>query len=388
MKKLLLYLFSTLLLSTLAAATALYYISSDLPQIVRVEDYHPLLVTEAFDRNGEKIGEFFREKRTLVPFKEIPPLIIDAFLAAEDSQFYEHGGINYRAIFRAVLTNLKAGRTVQGGSTITQQTAKTLMLSPEKTFLRKIKEAILAQRMEIHLSKEDILYLYLNQIYFGQGAYGIQEAAKTYFRKNIKDLTLGEVALIAGLPKAPSRYSPVRNPKRAKQRQVYVLNRMMITKVISKEDAQREIQTPLDIYVRENFQKTAPFYLETIRQILVDQLGESQVLDKGLRIYTSLDKEKQLTAQKEVQLGLRHLDKRQGYRGAQQNIKDPLKHEEFLMEERKKLIRLFTPKRTLLPDGTIFQPPLLDRASVPPPPLIPPYIKEEQIITGIVEKNR
>ncbi len=389
MKKLILSLCAVAFLMIVVGATTLFYISSNLPQIVTVEDYEPLLVSEVYDRNNEKIGNFFREKRTLVPFNEIPPMIIDAFISAEDSQFYEHSGINYISIFRAFIANLRAGRKVQGGSTITQQTAKSILLSPEKTIIRKIKEAILAQRMEAHLSKEDILYLYLNQIYFGQGAYGIKEAAKTYFRKDINELSLGEVAVLAGLPKAPSRYSPTRNPKKAKQRQNYVLSRMVTTGVISQEQAEREQSTPLVVYTRQDFQKTAPFYLETIRQILVERLGESQILDKGLRIYTGLDINKQISAQKEVKKGLRNLDKRQGYRGVDSHIEDPLKYTAFLMEERKHLIKKSSPLRTIMPDGTIPQPDLLDRetnldSNNKPLPNIPPYLEIGQITKGIV----
>ena len=389
MKKLILSLVAVGFAMILIGASTLFYISSNLPKIVTVEDYHPLLVSEVYDRNGQKMGEFFREKRTLLPFKDIPPMLVNAFIAAEDDQFYEHSGINYVSIFRAFIANLRAGRKVQGGSTITQQTAKSILLSPEKTIIRKIKEAILATRMEAHLSKEDILYLYLNQIYFGQGAYGVQEAAKTYFRKDIKNLSLGEMAILAGLPKAPSRFSPTRNPKRAKQRQNYVLGRMAATGFISEEQAKEEKNTPISVYVRENFQETAPFYLETVRQILVKELGESQVLDKGLRIYTSLDLEKQKAAQEEVQKGLRHLDKRQGYRGSKKHIKDPLKYNDFLVKERKRLLLKHTPERVILADGTTPLPAPLDRETNKdengkPLANIPPYIKLEQIIHGVI----
>lgn len=326
-------------------------IKSNLPKLITVADYDPLLVTDVYDRNNKKIGEFFRERRQLVPVEKIPKHVLNAFLAAEDDQFYQHGGINLQAIMRATIANIKAGRSVQGGSTITQQVAKTLLLSSEKTLTRKLKDMLLAIEMEKNLSKDDILYLYLNQIYFGQSAYGIEMAAQTYFHKKSEQLSLTEAAILAGLPQAPSRYSPVYNPERAKERQVYVLKRMAEVGFITEEESKKAINEPVKVFIKVNYEEFAPYFLETVRQILVQQIGEDNLLDKGLKVYTSLDIEKQKSAQKSVQIGLKELDKRQGFRGPLNSIKNDDEVEKFLIDQRLKLIAEANPARTILPDG-------------------------------------
>lgn len=348
------------ILIIVAVATSIFVLSafiwigsikSSLPQILEIKDYQPLLVSPVFDRNNKKIGEFFRERRTLVPYEKIPQKVIQAFLASEDDQFFEHSGINLLAITRAMLANMRAGRNVQGGSTITQQVAKTFFLSPEKTLSRKVREAMLALQLEENLKKEEILYLYLNQIYFGHGAYGIENAAQTYFKKSVSELNVAEGAILAGLPQAPSRYSPVLNPQKAKERQRYVLNRMATVKFISHEEAEKWVNTPIKVYVRDAFEEIAPYYQETIRQILVHQLGEEMVLDKGIKVYTSLDLEKQQAAQKSVRDGLKSLDKRQGFRGPSKNISEIAEIGLYLDGQKKKLILETTPERTINPDG-------------------------------------
>lgn len=265
-------------------------IKSSLPKIMEIKDYQPLLVSPVFDRHNKKIGEFFNERRTVVPYNQIPEKVVQAFLAAEDDQFFKHSGINFLAILRAMMANMRAGKNVQGGSTITQQVAKTFFLSPEKTISRKIREAFLAWSLEDNLSKEDILFLYLNQIYFGHGAYGIENASQTYFKKTVSKITLPEAAILAGLPQAPSRYSPVTNPQKAKERQRYVLNRMANVGFISPQEADGAVKEPVKVYIREDYKESAPYFLETIRQVLFQQLGEEVVLDKGIKIYTSLDR--------------------------------------------------------------------------------------------------
>lgn len=350
-KNSLIALVALVVIGSVVGFAAFKYVKASLPQMITLDDYQPLLVSKVFDRNGKNIGEFFRERRVLIPYSEIPKDLVNAFLAAEDDSFFQHKGINYVAMLRAQLANLKAGHTVQGGSTITQQVAKTLLLTNERTIIRKIKDVLLALEMEKHLSKEDILYLYLNQIYFGQGAYGVGMAAETYFRKNVKDLKLEEIAILAGLPKAPSAYSPVTNPSRAKERQVYVLNRMADVGFIDKTVAEEAIKQPVTVYLRETFEDHAPFYLETLRQLLVAQVGEEAVLDKGLRIYTSLDLDKQKAAQESLIQGLKNLDKRQGYRGPLRNTVDPKEVGEFLMKTRNKLISEASEERIIQPDG-------------------------------------
>lgn len=351
MKKVLLALSVLMILGLLGAYGTYKYVLTTLPKLITVEDYEPLLVSQVYDRNGKKIGEFFRERRVLVPYKQIPKDLVNAFLAAEDDQFFQHGGVNYLAILRATIANIKAGHSVQGGSTITQQVAKTLLLTSEKTMLRKVKDILLAQEMESHLSKEDILYLYLNQIYFGQGAYGIQLAAETYFRKPVSKLTLPEMAILAGLPKAPSAYSPVHNPTRAKERQVYVLKRMAEVGFVKPEIAEAAIKEPVKIYTREKFEGYAPFFLETVRQMLNSQIGEDTVLDRGLKIYTSLDLDKQIVAQEATIANLKDLDKRQGFRGPIKNVIEPKEVGEFLLKTRNNLISEVSPERIIQPDG-------------------------------------
>ncbi len=319
--------------------------------MIKIDDYKPLLVSQVFDRNNEIIGEFFRERRKIVQYKDIPQDIIHAFIAAEDDEFFKHHGINLQALVRAAIANMRAGKNVQGGSTITQQVAKTLLLSSEKTFTRKLKDILLALQMEENLTKEQILFLYLNQIYFGQSAYGIEMASQTYFKKPVKQITLSEAALLAGLPKAPSEFSPVRNPSRAKERQIYVLRRMADVGLITKDQAEAAIQEPIKVYLKTDYETLAPFYLETVRQLLVKQLGEDIVLDQGLKIYTGLDLKKQISANESVNTGLKELDKRQGYRGAFQKLTSPEEIQEHLDKLRTKLILESNPERIILPNG-------------------------------------
>lgn len=386
LKKIILAIVALGLLGIVAVVLIVKSIQSSLPQIITVQDYKPLLVSEVFDRNGKTIGEFYRERRTLLEYKDIPKNLVNAFLAAEDDQFFQHKGINPQAIFRAALANLRAGRSVQGGSTITQQVAKTLLLTDEKTLTRKLSDILLAMEMERNLSKEDILYLYLNQIYFGQSAYGVEQAAQTYFRKPAKNLRIAEMAILAGLPQAPSRYSPVRNPLRAKERQAYTLRRMADVGYITKQEAEAAIQEPVKVYVRENYEEFAPFYLETIRQLLVSALGEDMVLDKGLRIHTGLDLEKQRAAQDSVLAGLKSLDKRQGYRGPIKNLSDAQAITEFLTENQKKMILDFTPERIIMPDGKFADiVPVKSEKDKKDHPLLPPYIKINDTVQAVVE---
>lgn len=371
-----------IVVGALIAVGSLLSIKSSLPKIMQIKDYEPLLVSQVYDRNGKKIGEFFRERRTLVAYDKIPKHLINAFLAAEDDQFFKHNGINYLAILRAMMANIRAGKNVQGGSTITQQVAKTFFLSPEKTIFRKIREALLAMQLEDNLSKEEILYLYLNQIFFGNTAYGVENAAQTYFRKSVDKLTLEESAILAGLPQAPSRYSPVKNPKSAKERQVYVLNRMADVGFITRDDAAKAIQTPVKVYMRENYEEFAPYYLETVRQILVQQLGEEMVLDKGIKVYTGLDLDKQKAAQDSVLAGLKQLDKRQGYRGALRRVETKEDIEKFLADEQKKLISAAATERTILPTGEFEE--ILSLKKLDPRLAMPNYLKLNESYQALV----
>jgi penicillin-binding protein 1A len=363
-------------------------VSADLPELIGIAEYKPLLVTEVFDRTGKKFGEFFREKRILTPYDQIPKTVVQAFTSAEDASFFRHEGLNYVAMFRAFLANVRTGRKAQGGSTITMQVARGLLLSSEKTYSRKIREMMLARKMEQQLKKDEILYLYLNQIYLGQGAHGIGAAAQIYFRKDVKDLTVPEAAILAGLPQAPSSYSPIHHPGAAKERQRYVLHRMAEEGHLSHADAEKYAKEPVKLYVWQNFREMAPFYLESVRQMLVATIGEEMVLDKGIKVYTGMDLHKQVKAQEHVQKGLRELDKRQGFRGPLKNLSDAKEIAAFLLESRNKLMDDFSPERILKPDGS-FDPrgPLNLTGKTPDGhdlPVLPNYIPEAKIVDAVV----
>ncbi len=305
------------------AGLVLYYsISKDLPKITSLADYHPSIITTVYADDNRKIAEFFKERRIVIPLKDMPRTLIDAFVAAEDSRFYKHQGIDFISIVRAFIKNLEAGTIVQGGSTITQQVTKSFLLTPERSYKRKLREAILAYRIDNAFSKEDILYLYLNQIYLGHGAYGVQAASENYFGKSVKDLNLAECAILAGLPQAPSKYSPFRHPERAKQRQIYALNRMVAEAYITNIQATEAINTKLDIKPRRNlYIEEVPFYTEHVRRHLEKKYGTDALYTQGLQVYTAVSLKMQKIARAEIQKGLFELDKREGYRGPLEHIK-------------------------------------------------------------------
>jgi len=369
---------------TILGGFAIYKkLESDLPPIETINDYRPLLVTQVYDRNNKKIGEFFKERRILVPVNEIPKIVIQAFLAAEDDQFYKHKGINWLAIARAAWANLKAGQTVQGASTITQQLVKTLFLNPEKTFERKFKEILLAQKIENNLTKDEILYLYLNQIFFGQNSYGIAMASETYFRKPVKEITLPEAAILAGLPKAPSAYSPVRNPKRAKERQLYVLKRMTELGYISESMFKEAANAPVKVYLRESFNPQSHGFVEAIRLLLTKFYSEDELSTLGFQIRTTIDLEQQIAAQESVERNLRDLDKRQGFRGPIDHISDKTQWPEFFEKTRAELIENHTPERVILSSGEFQKLPDFD-SNYKSSKGIPKYMSLNKIYKGLV----
>jgi penicillin-binding protein 1A len=293
-----------------------FYLSKDLPKITSLAAYRPPSITEVFSDDNRKIGEFYKERRVVIPLSDIPQTSKEAFIAAEDARFFKHKGIDFASIMRAFFKNLEAGTIVQGGSTITQQVTKSFFLTPERSYKRKIKEAILAYRIDKTFSKSEILYLYLNQIYLGHGAYGVQAAAENYFGKSAKDLNLAECAILAGLPQAPSRYSPFRYPERAKQRQIYVLNRMVSEGFITNIEATEAINTELDIKPRRNWYiEKVPVYTEHVRRYIEKKYGADILYKEGLQVYTAVNIEMQKMARKEIEKGLEALDRRQGYRG-------------------------------------------------------------------------
>ncbi|BAT71731.1 penicillin-binding protein 1A [Thermosulfidibacter takaii ABI70S6] len=303
------------LLGCVAVALFLFFKwnTVDLPSKEEILKYKPPLVTEVYDRKGKLIGEFFIQRRIYVPIDEIPEKLKLAFLAAEDARFYQHKGIDIAGIIRALIADVKARKFVQGGSTITQQVAKNMFLTPEKTISRKIKEMILAMKLERTLSKDKILELYLNMIYLGHGSYGVAAAAQTYFGKDLKDLTLAECALLAGLPKAPARYSPYLHMDAAYKRRNWVLKRMLEEGFITKKEYRVAISEGI-VLARERVRRVdfAPYFNEFLRQKLIEKYGEKEVLTGGLKVYTTLDLEAQRAAQKALLKGLIDLEKRHG----------------------------------------------------------------------------
>lgn len=309
-----------------------YYLSQDLPKIGSLTDYRPSIISTVYSDDDRRIAEFFKERRIVVPLAEMPEMLKKAFIAAEDARFYKHRGIDLISIMRAFFKNMEAGTIVQGGSTITQQVTKSFFLTPERSYRRKIKEALLAYRIDKALSKDEILYLYLNQIYLGHGAYGVQAAAENYFGKASKDLTLAECALLAGLPQAPSRYSPFHSPEKAQQRQIYVLNRMEHEGFITNVEASEALNQELDIKPRRNlYIEHVPYYTEHVRRYVVEKYGENTLYRGGLKIYTAVNIELQKAAREKIQNGLRDLDKRQGFRGPLQQLA-PEQIETFLRD--------------------------------------------------------
>jgi len=306
----------------LCAGVYFWYVwSSNLPYIGSVKEYRPPIITEIFSDDGEIIGRLWEEKRTILPLDQMPKHLIQAFVAAEDSRFFEHEGVDIKSIFRAFIKNMRTGKIKQGGSTITQQVTKSLLLKNiERTYRRKVREAILSLQLEKEFSKEHILFLYLNQIYLGQGAYGVEAAARTYFHKPAKDLNLAESALLAGLPQAPARYSPVAHFERAKVRQKYVLERMREGGLINDKEFDRVLNSTLDIRVAgENTFERAPYFTEHVRRFLLKKYGKELLYRGGLKVYTTLKLKMQDLARKALNKGLYELDKREGYRG-------PFKH--------------------------------------------------------------
>ena len=289
-------------------------LATDLPDVAALEDYQPSLVTEVYDRHEQLIAEFFVEKRRLVHLTEIPIYVRHATIAAEDSRFYSHSGVDYIGIGRAVWVNLRAGTTREGASTITQQVARNLFLTRERTLRRKIREAILARRIEQQYDKDSILQIYLNQIFYGHNTYGIEAAAQLYCDKSVADLSLADGAMIAGLPPAPNTYSPLRNPQRSLRRRVHVLRRMVDEGYLDPEAATAAEQEPVCSpgerpHVTHRVNK-APYFIEHVRQHLEDEYGPTTLYRGGFTVHTTLDLRLQQAAQRAIQDGLLTVDKR------------------------------------------------------------------------------
>lgn len=290
-----------------------YFFLGELPSVDTLKDYRPSIATRVYADNNELIDEFFLEDRKIIKVTDLPKYVVQAFVAAEDSRFFEHKGLDFQGISRAFFKNLRAGRIVQGGSTITQQVARALYLSPEKRYVRKIKEAFLAYKIDHYLTKEEILNLYLNHIYLGHGTYGVEAAAQGYFGKSARHLTLPEAAILAGLPKAPSAYSPFTHFDKARQRQAYVLERMEEDGYITKQDRERALNTKLPLRSVKPREKVAPYFIEHIRRYIVEKYGSDVLYKEGLEVYTTLNIEAQKAARDAVERGLSELEERQGY---------------------------------------------------------------------------
>ena len=311
---LLLGLGAAIVIGGLTAGGLLWHFSKDLPALDQLGTYQPSLVTQVYSVDQKLIGQFFIERRILTTVANIPERLRRAVIAVEDVRFFEHPGLDYIGMLRAAWTNVRRGSKVEGASTITQQLARSLFLSSERTFDRKVRELILAYKMELVLTKDQILELYLNQIYFGQGAYGVASAAQTYFGKNLSALTIGESAFLAGLPKSPNHYSPFKAYDRAKKRQEHVLARMEEAKFLTSAEREQAAAEILN-FRRPGGEQAAPYFVEYIRQLLVAKYGEDTVYKGGLKVFTTLNMETQRAAEVAFAAGLRELDKRQGWRG-------------------------------------------------------------------------
>ena len=319
----------SLLLLGIGAAGALFAVIGialavaypNLPDVDNLVDYKPKLPLRVFSAEGDLLGEFGEERRNLVPIRDIPPVMIQAVLAIEDARFFEHSGVDYRGMVRAGLANLGQARS-QGASTITMQVARNVYLSAEKSYMRKIYEVLLTFKLEHRLTKEQILEIYMNQIFLGQRSYGFSTAAQTYFGKTLKELTVAEAAMLAGLPKAPSAFNPITNPKRARSRQLYIIERMQANGFITSDQARAAKAEPLKLRVINNDRVQADFVADMVRQTIVSQYGE-EAYTRGFNVTTTVRSAQQQAAYRAVRTGLFNYEQRQIYRGPERFIDLP-----------------------------------------------------------------
>jgi penicillin-binding protein 1A len=309
------------LVGVAAVAGLIWHYSKDLPEYSQLQNYEPPVMTRVHASDGALLGEYAKERRLYLPIQAVPKLVINAFLAAEDKNFYEHGGIDYSGMARAALLyaqNFGSNRRPQGASTITQQVAKNFLLTNEVSFTRKIKEALLAMRLERAYSKDKILELYLNEIYLGLGAYGIAAASLVYFDKSVNELTVAEASYLAALPKAPAQLHPVRNRDRAIERRNYVVDRLLENGWIKPVDADKARKDPLAVTGRSNGGHTfaGEYFAEEVRRDILERYGEKKLYAGGLSVRTTLDPKMQVMARKAMAAGLVNFDEAQGWRGA------------------------------------------------------------------------
>src|SRR5258708_24512712 len=314
------------LVGVAAAAAMIWHFSKDLPDYSQLQDYEPPVMTRVHAADGSLVAEYSKERRLYLPIQAVPKLVINAFLAAEDKNFYEHGGVDYSGMARAALLyaqNFGSGRRPQGASTITQQVAKNFFFSNEVSFSRKIKEALLAMRLEHAYSKDKILELYLNEIYLGFGAYGIAAASLVYFDKSVNELTLAEAGYLAALPKAPTSLHPFRQRERATERRNYVIDRMVENGYVTAQAGEKARKEPLSVAQRRASGSriiAADFFAEDVRREIYEKYGEKGLYEGGLSVRTTLDPKMQVIAHKALTDGLVHYDEAQGFRGATHKI--------------------------------------------------------------------
>lgn len=316
-----------------------FVISMDLPQINSLKDYNPPMNSKILSKDGEVLLEIGTETRDVVPFDKIPPRVVGAFLAAEDDNFYNHQGIDYYGIMRAFIVNLKEGRLVQGGSTITQQVAKSFLLTKERTISRKVKDLLLARKIEQKFTKEEILFLYLNQVYLGGGYYGVKAAFRGYFDKELDEATPAEAALVAGLLVAPGKYSPYVNPQYSKFRQSYVLKRMFETGKITKDEYDSALKEDIKMRIRKPNDVKGGHFTDWVRQEVMKAVGVDEFLTNGFKVVTTLDWSLQEKAEAAVKNRVKDLDKRQGFKGAIKHFATDEEIKNFTVEQRKKVMR-------------------------------------------------
>jgi penicillin-binding protein 1A len=303
-----------------ATAGVLFVYNSDLPQVNSLEDYHPSLITEVYSDDGQVIGSFALERRVIVSWDEIPQVVKDAITSVEDQNFFTHWGIDFYGIARAGLKDVMAGRVVEGGSTLTQQLSKNLFLTPERTFRRKIQEAMLAIQIERLYTKQQILTMYVNLHFMGHGQYGFAAAAEYYFGKELKDLNIEEAAMLAAIPRSPPNYSPIAHPDRALLRRNYAIDRMVAEKKITVAQGEEAKSHPIKIAEKQRRDEIAPYFVEELRRYLEKKYGTFAVHEGGLKVYSTLNVEMQKAANAAVRAGLREYDKRHGWRGADRNL--------------------------------------------------------------------
>ena len=303
-----------------STAGVLFVYNSDLPQVSSLEDYRPSLITEVFGDDGQVIGSFALERRIVVTWDQIPQVVKDAIISVEDQNFYEHWGIDFYGIARAGLKNLMAGRVVEGGSTLTQQLSKNLFLTPERSFRRKIQEAMLSIQIERYYTKPQIFTLYCNLHFMGHGQYGFAAAAEYYFNKDLKDLNIEEAALLAALPRSPINYSPITHPERALMRRNYAIDRMVAEKKITVAEGEEAKSHPIQLAPKKRPDELAPYFVEELRRYLEKTYGTFAVHEGGLKVYSTLNVNMQKAANAAVRQALREYDKRHGWHGAERNL--------------------------------------------------------------------